>query len=104
MKSFRDYRIERDADGRPARMIWAGDFVLTAVKIEHCQKCGSTRIHPVSGFLRCFDCWHVATMWEWKPAGSDAERADQNDVLRAPRANALQEHKLSPETPPQEPA
>jgi hypothetical protein len=66
---FRDYRIERDAQGLPVRMVWAGDLVLTAVHVEQCQKCGSSRIRPCGhgrrAEYRCFDCWHAVTMWQW---------------------------------------
>lgn len=50
---FRAYEIERDEDGMPIRLFWAGDTV-PGPELIACPKCGSTRWQD----RRCLDCWH----------------------------------------------
>lgn len=49
----RRYRIERDADGLPTRLVWLGDFV-PGPELSACPRCGSARWLD----RRCLDCWY----------------------------------------------
>ena len=54
MNFRRAYAIERDAEGKPYRMVWLGDYKRIPVVYETCPKCpGSPRLR--NG--RCFSCW-----------------------------------------------
>lgn len=63
-RPFRSYTIERDAEGKPCRMVWGGDYMR--VQPPHyltCLRCQSARIVD----QRCLDCWWRPTVTEqWR--------------------------------------
>lgn len=50
----RSYRIERDANGVPSRLVWQGDYRRVPVLYVTCPRCPSS---PRLVHGRCFTCW-----------------------------------------------
>jgi hypothetical protein len=65
VSTFRSYRIERDEDGKPARMIWQGDYRRVPVDYETCPKCEGEKLFH-GRCLKCWGDWSHET--EWVPA------------------------------------
>jgi len=54
LNRHRAYRIDRDADGMPFRMVWQGDYQRVSVVYLTCPRCPNAP-KLVSG--RCLSCW-----------------------------------------------
>lgn len=63
MSIFRDYRIERDAEGRPCRMVWCGDYRKVPIQYDTCPKCEGEKLLK-GRCLKCWGDWSRNTQWE----------------------------------------